>query len=572
MRMPSLTSAAAVLGALGLLAFPGGVRAQDAAVFDWFEYSGADAAHATPPAAGEYANPILQGFYPDPSVTRVGEDYYLVTSTFAFFPGIPVFHSRDLVSWTQIGDAIDRPDQLDFGNLGLSRGVFAPAINHHDGLFYILNTCVDCGGNFMITASDPAGPWSDPNWLPDLEGGIDPSIFFDPDGTAWIVNNGPPEGTPRYDGHRAIWIQRYDLATHRTVGPRTVLVDGGVDPSTNPIWIEGPHIQKVGDWYYLTCAEGGTAEGHSQVVLRSRAADGPYVAYESNPILTQRGLPGDRPLPITSAGHAQLVQTQNGDWWATFLAVRPYGDDLYNTGRETFLLPVTWTDGWPRITGPDEVIPYVHARPDLPVQPAPALPTSGDFTVRDEFDGRPLPRHWMMMRNPVGAWLDLSSRPGTLRLSAKPVELGDNGNPAFIGRRQQHMNASAVTALEAAPARVGDRYGLAALQNDDYWLALSVTRRPDGVWAEVRRRAGSEGARSGEVVSERRLASDGPYRLKVTAEGGAYAFALAQGGEDFAPVGETLDGSILSTRTAGGFVGVVLGPFAIAAPLSAPEP
>ena len=302
----------------------------------------------------DYRNPILQGFYPDPSITRVGDDYYLVNSTFAWFPGIPVFRSRDLVSWTQIGNAIDRPDMLDFGRLGLSRGVFAASITHHDGLFYILNTCVDCGGNFVITARDPAGPWSDPVWLPDLEGGIDPSLFFDEDGKAWIVNNGAPEGTPRYDGHRAIWIQAFDPASLRTTGPRTVLVDSGVDPSTNPKWIEGPRIFRHDGHYYLTCAEGGTEEGHSQVVLRADRPTGPYTPFAGNPILTQRDLPRDRPFPITSAGHAEFVETPSGEWWATFLATRPYEGDHYNTGRETFLMPVQWQDGWPRITGPGD--------------------------------------------------------------------------------------------------------------------------------------------------------------------------------------------------------------------------
>ncbi|RZJ98601.1 MAG: glycoside hydrolase family 43 protein [Brevundimonas sp.] len=560
-RIRKLGSSAAVAALLAFAA-PGAALAEQAA-FAWFEYSGADAANAPAPTDGQYANPILQGFYPDPSVTRVGEDYYLVTSTFSYFPGIPVFRSRDLVSWTQIGNAIDRLDQLDFARLGLSRGVFAPTINHHDGVFYILNTCVDCGGNFLITATDPAGPWSDPVWLPDLEGGIDPSIFFDADGSAWITNNGPPVGTPRYDGHRAIWTQRFDIAARKTFGPRTLLVDGGVDPSTNPIWIEGPHIQKVGDWYYLTCAEGGTAEGHSQVVLRSRKPDGPYIAFEGNPILTQRGLPQDRALPVTSAGHAQLVQTPAGDWWATFLAVRPYEGDFYNTGRETFLLPVTWTDGWPRILETGAVIPYVHARPNLPAEPAPEVPMSGAFTVRDDFDTAALPARWMMMRNPDGAWYDLSSRPGTLLLDARPVELGDSANPSFLGRRQQHMDAQAVTELEAAPQVVGDRYGLAALQNDDYWLTLSITRRADGVWAEVRRRAGPDEAAAGAAVAERRVADAGPYRLQVTAKGPTYGFALAEGDGAFQTIGGDLDGKMLSTRTAGGFVGVTMGPFAI---------
>ncbi|MFN3388207.1 MAG: glycoside hydrolase family 43 protein, partial [Allosphingosinicella sp.] len=317
------------------------------AAFDWFHYEGADPIDALPAGPGTYRNPILRGFYPDPSITRAGDDYYLVTSTFSYFPGLPVFHSRDLVNWTQIGNAIDRPDQLDFGKLGLSRGVFAPAIEHKDGLFYILNTCVDCRDNFVITATDPAGPWSDPVWLPDLAGGIDPSLFFDEDGSAWLLNNGPPVGEPLYEGHRAIWIQAFDPKALKTFGPRTMLVNGGVDISTKPIWIEGPHIIRKNGWYYLIAAEGGTAEGHSQVVLRSKSVTGPYEPFAGNPILTQRDLPRDRVNPITSAGHADFVQLPSGDWWATFLAVRPYEGDFYNTGRETFLMPVDWSGEWP---------------------------------------------------------------------------------------------------------------------------------------------------------------------------------------------------------------------------------
>ena len=196
--------------------------------------------------------------------------------------------------WTQIGNAIDRPDQLDFKNLGLSRGVFAPDISWHDGTFYILNTCVDCGGNFIITAKNAAGPWSNPTWLPEVEGGIDPSLFFDEDGSAWIVNNGPPPETPLYDGHRAIWVQRFDTRTLKLTGPRTLLLNGGVHPEQKPIWIEGPHILRKDGWYYLIAAEGGTAENHSQVVLRSKNVTGPYEPFAGNPILTQRDLPRDR--------------------------------------------------------------------------------------------------------------------------------------------------------------------------------------------------------------------------------------------------------------------------------------
>jgi len=402
--------------------------APNTAAFSNFVYQGEDPSDAIKAGPGQYRNPVVQGFYPDPSVTRVGKDYYLVNSTFAWFPGLPIHHSTDLVNWTQIGNAIDRPGMLDFKRLGLSRAAFAPAITHHDGLFYILNTCVDCGGNFLITAKDPKGPWSDPVWLPQV-GGIDASLFFDDDGRGWIVNNEEPPGPAEYQGHRAIWIQEYDPKTQKTIGPRTVLLDKGVDPSTKPIWPEGPHILKKDGWYYLTAAEGGTAEGHSQVVLRSKAVTGPYVPYEHNPILTQRGLPKDRPLPITSAGHADIVDTPDGQWWATFLAVRPYGDDLYNTGRETFLLPVEWKDGWPVILENGKTIPYVADAPKLPKTPAP--PTSGPFEAVETFAGPELPHGWMTMRNSdlalvVGEGRDAERRSarGQDRRSRPALDLG----------------------------------------------------------------------------------------------------------------------------------------------------
>ena len=559
---PALAIALAAGAALPALAAP-------SAHFEWFDYRGADPIHATLAAGpGEYRNPILQGFYPDPSITRAGDDYYLVTSTFAWFPGIPVFHSRDLVNWTQIGNAIDRPDMLDFGRLGLSRGVFAPAIEHHDGLFYILNTCVDCGDNFVITARDPRGPWSDPVWLPELQGGIDPSLFFDEDGKAYLLNNGPPEGPPRYDGHRAIWIQEFDPAALRTVGPRRVLVDGGVDPSTNPIWIEGPHIIKRDGFYYLICAEGGTAEGHSQVVLRSDRAIGPYTPWSGNPILTQRDLPRDRPFPITSAGHADFVQTRNGEWWATFLAVRPYSGDYYNTGRETFLMPVSWEGGWPRITAPGELIPYVQARPDLPPQAPAPVPTSGPFRIREEFEGDALAPYWLMARNPRSAWYSLSG--GALRLEARPTGLGDNGNPSFLARRQQHINATAETALRFAPSRDGDSAGLAAFQNDDYWYAIGLGHEGGRDVVQLRRRAGPEDPATGTILASEPIEASAaaPLRLRIEAEGPRYHFAFAPGDGAWRTLARDLDGTLLSTRRAGGFVGAVFGMFAV----SAPEP
>ena len=263
--------------------------------FKWFQYHARDAVFDQEAPQGTYRNPVLAGFYPDPSITRVGDTFYLVNSTFTYFPGIPVFESRDLVHWRQIGNVIDRPRELSFAGKDVSRGIFAPTIRYHNGLFYLITTAVDSGGNAVFVAKNPAGPWSDPVPLPELQGGIDPSLFFDDNGKAYVVNNGLPQGGPKYEGHRAIWIREFDPAARKLVGRAKVLVNGGVDMSKKPIWIEGPHLYRHAGWYFLMCAEGGTSTQHSEVVLRAKSPWGPFKPYAGNPILTQRDLPADRP-------------------------------------------------------------------------------------------------------------------------------------------------------------------------------------------------------------------------------------------------------------------------------------
>ncbi|HBH43736.1 MAG TPA: glycoside hydrolase 43 family protein, partial [Hyphomonas atlantica] len=376
------------------------------ASFSYFTYSGNDPVFDAPLEENQARNPILAGYYPDPSIVKVDTEYYLVNSSFTHFPGIPIFRSQDLVNWTQIGNVIDRPDMLDFSGLTVSRGVFAPTIEFHDGLFYVINTCVDCGGNFIVTARDPAGPWSDPQWLPHV-GGIDPSLFFDEDGKVYILNNDAPEGEPLYEGHRAIWIREVDAETFEPIGEAVVAVNGGVDLSQQPVWIEGPHLYKVDGTYYLSAAEGGTGPQHSQVVLTADSPMGPFTPHPDNPVLTQRDLPEDRPNPITSVGHVDFTQDDDGNWWAVFLGTRPYQGNEYNTGRETFLMPVTWENGAPRITEPGEVMSYVVDRPALPAQSPGPLPLTGNFTYTDEFDEAALPMHWLMVRTPSEQWYRL---------------------------------------------------------------------------------------------------------------------------------------------------------------------
>lgn len=532
--------------------------------FDWFAYEGRDSVYSTlTVGANDYVNPVLSGFYPDPSVTRVGDDFYLVNSTFSYFPGIPVHHSRDLVNWTHIGNVIDRPTQLNFDTLGISRAVFAPSINHHKGTFYVLNTCVDCGGNFMVTATNPAGPWSDPLWLPEIDG-IDPSFFFDDDGKAYIMNNGPPIGPPQYDGHRAIWIQEFDLAANKLIGPRTMLVNGGVDFSTKPIWIEGPHIFRKDGQYIMTAAEGGTAEGHSQVVLKSKHVRGPYVPFAGNPILTQRDLDSTRAFRITSAGHAELVETAAGEWWAIFLATRPYAGDFYNTGRESYLLPVTWKDGWPIILPAKTPIPYVHAKPNLPAGAKLARETHGNFAHRDEFADTTLAMDWLQIRTPRERWYDFSSTPGWLTLRARSADITKRAQPSFVGRRQQHLNATATTRMRYTPTRDGDKAGLMAFQNDDFSYFIAVTMDSGKTVVRLEERSGDSTKVYPKILGSAPLIGDAAsdIYLKIVARGALYDFYYGSTADNWTLLKADVDGRVLSTKVSRGFVGTVFGLYA----------
>jgi len=548
------------------------VSLNPSAHFKYFQYDGHDAVFDQPAGPGTYRNPVLAGFYPDPSITQVDGKFYLVNSTFVFFPGIPVFESRDLVHWRQIGNVIDRPRELNFDNKDVSRGIFAPTIRYNKGLFYLITTAVDSGGNVVFVAKNPAGPWSDPFLLPALEGGIDPSLFFDDDGKAYVVNNGLPEGGPKYEGHRAIWIQQFDTATRKLVGPRKMLVNGGIDISKKPIWIEGPHMYRHAGWYILMCAEGGTSTQHSEVVLRAKSPWGPFEPYKDNPILTQRDLPADRPNPVINAGHADLVAAPDGSWWAVFLASRPYEQVHYNTGRETFMLPVTWHDGWPVILPKGKPIPYVVEAPTFARQAPGAIafvPTTGNFTWRDEFAGPVLREQWLYVRTPVTDWADLTQRPGWLTIHALRVPLESKQNMSFLARRQQHLAYDAGTELEtpADPGKVSA--GLAAFQNQDYWFFLGVRRRTASqVQIFLEKRAGkqTETVATAEVTdAAERVGVNGNadrIKLRISARARDYSFYFDTSGKGWQPLKEHEDGSILSTDVAGGFVGAMVGPYA----------
>jgi alpha-N-arabinofuranosidase len=498
-------------------------------------------------------NPILTGFYPDPSVVKVGADYYLINSTFAYFPGLPIFHSKDLKNWKQVGNVISRPSQMNFMGHRMTRGLFAPSISYKDGVYYVVCTLIDKGGNFVVTAKDPSGPWSDPTWLPEVNG-IDPSIYFD-DSKAYIIyNSDAPENKPLYSGHRTIKIFEFDAAKLKVVGEEKILVNGGVDITKKPVWIEGPHILKTKDWYYLYAAEGGTSVNHSEVILRSKSVSGPYTPYENNPILTQRDLPVDRKNPITSAGHAQFVDGPDGKTYAIFLAVRPYRGNFYNTGRETFIAPVEWKDGWPVINPQHKEIQYSYPVSYAETKQVNARPQSGNFNYAITFE-KTLDPALLFLRSIDSSSFSLSAANG-LTMKLKPETCMETGNPSFIGKRQQHLYCSTETLLEFNSKSDGEKAGLVIFQDERhfYYLckSLSAGKSVVQLYKSNTETPTMDLMNEVEAVSEKVL-------LRIGAEGEKYNFSYSDKPGKWSVLMDNIDGTFLSTEVAGGFIGCVFG-------------
>ncbi|MHA4844630.1 glycoside hydrolase family 43 protein [Flavitalea antarctica] len=507
-----------------------------------------------------YTNPILAGFYPDPSICRAGDDYYIVNSSFAYFPGLPIFHSKDLVSWKLIGHAMDRPSQLELKGAGVSRGLFAPAISFYKGKFYIVCTLIDRGGNFIITADNPAGPWSEPTYIKEANG-IDPSIYFDEEtDRAWLVYNSvPPDNKSLWNGHRTIRMYELDYKNLKLTGEEKLLVNGGVDVSKKPVWIEAPHIYKINGWYYLMCAEGGTEYNHSEVIFRSKSIEGPYLPWEKNPILTQRHLSRSRPNPVTTAGHADLVQTQNGSWYAVFLACRPYQDDMYNIGRETFLSPVTWTeDGWPVITKGDETVKYKYPLPLPGVNPKPVNHFTGNFTYHDDFDKPVLDNRYIFLRTVTSSWFNTTEKKGILTVQLRPESVSGDANPSFVGFRQQHHRATITTKLAFSAAGENEKAGVVIFQNETtyYYLCKSIA---DGKPAIQLYQSSGD---SMKLLTSLPLGSaNSDCYLRIEPKDNIYTMSYSINDSKWTKIRD-VDGTILSTAKAGGFVGCVIGMYA----------
>lgn len=483
----------------------------------------------------KYQNPVIPGFYPDPSICRVGKDYYLVTSTFQYFPGVPVFHSTDLINWEQIGHCLTRYSQLPLDNAWTSGGIYAPTIRYNDGIFYMVTTNVSNGGNFYVYTHNPAGKWSDPIWID--QNGIDPSLLFDEDGKVYFLSTTADDvKTP------GICLSEIDIKTGRRLTEVKFIWSGS--GGRHP---EAPHLYKIKDYYYLMIAEGGTEYGHMVTIARSKSPFGTFESYPRNPILTHRNSGFS---PISGTGHADMVEDINENWWMVFLAFRTTDGEYHHLGRETFLAPVEWSEeGWPVVNGNGTVQLTMESNRINTEQIL-----AKDF--EDNFQDPTLNYQWNFIRNPYENMYSLTEKKGYLRLYGSEISLNDVDSPTFVGKRQQHFNCRVTTLLDFNPEKKDEEAGLTVFMDEKHHNEIAVMGDGLGRKIILRRTIGKLSA----IVAEN-VIGKGNVILEVSADKNEYHFKYAIGDDvpKLIADGET---KYLSSEVAGGFTGVYIGIYA----------
>ena len=483
-------------------------------------------------AAQGYKNPILKGFNPDPSICKVNDDYYMATSSFEYFPGLPIYHSKDLVNWKQIGHCLTRESQLNLHRVNASGGLFAPSLRYKDGVFYVICTNVSAGGNFFCTATDPAGPWSEPIWV-DIKS-IDPDIFWDEDGKTYFVTQ----------GDEGIRITEIDIKTGKVLSPER-LVWGGIGGR----FPEAPHVYKKDGYYYLLLGEGGTEYAHSATIGRSKYLFGPYESCPLNPILTHCNRIGQG-NPIQGVGHADFIQATDGSWWVVFLGFRvtqPYSY-YHILGRETFLAPVDWPEGgWPQVNGNGTVSLQMNA-PTLPLHPIEKAPT------RTDFNEDKLGLDWQYLRNPILENYSLTEKKGHLRISASPYTLNETEAVSFVSRRQTEHDFIVETEMELVSSTDNEEAGVTLIQNNTHHYDLLLKKRGNKNLIQLRVKAGS----LSYIAAEQEVESN-KVKLNIQGTPLSYKFnyTTSENGK-YRELGN-LDTRYLSTEVAGGFTGVMIG-------------
>jgi beta-xylosidase len=517
-------------------------------------------------------NPILPGFYPDPSICRVDDDFYMITSSFSLFPGVPIFHSTDLVNWEQIGHILDRKSQLHTTADHMTAGVMAPTLRYHDGTFYMNTTNVSDKWNFIVTAKDPRGPWSDPYWLEGCPG-IDSSLFFDEDGKAYITGTRGDISEDGTHGNQVIWISEIDLVKLCLVGEKRTIWGGALKNCASP---EAPHLYKKDGYYYLMIAEGGTEHFHAVTIARSKNIFDYYEGYSGNPILTHRHL--GKHYPISNVGHADFVELKNGEWYAVMLASRLIEGYHKNLGRETFIAPVVWEEGWPVISPGTGKVEWSYPAPDLPAY------TPNPIPERDDFEDEKLGMDWVFFGTPYDNFHTLSDSKLSLRLlpramspELRKINLSaanmDKDNPrlSFVGRRQQHASFRITVKMCFDALSENETAGIVVMQASNHQFRFE---RSMGKGKQLLRLIQCTSELNGYphqphfkgVTTETELANTevegGDIILSMIAEGQAYSFYYGKVDGSLALLYENADARKINPEIVGGMVGTMLGMFA----------
>lgn len=491
-------------------------------------------------------NPVISGFHPDPSVCRVGDTFYLINSSFQYFPGVPLYESRDLVNWQLKGNVLNRASQLNLEGATSWTGIYAPTIRYDKGTFYMITTNIGHGQNFLVTAKNPEGPWSEPLWLE--QGGIDPSLYFE-NGRCYMVSN-PNDG---------ITLCEINPQTGQQLTQSKVIWRG-----TGGRYPEGPHIYKKDGYYYLLISEGGTELAHRLTIARSRNIYGPYEANPANPILTNCSQKGQL-KQIQGTGHGDIVQAKDGSWWIVFLAYRNMGGSYHHLGRETFLAPVEWPKGgWPVVNGGEPIDTLTETRL-LPQEP---------YAKKADVLRENNPA-WVYLQNPDSTkyeWISISNGTGSdkagsnpdgggntdkkLRLYGSESSLTANRQPTFIGRRQEAERMTCEVTM-TPEGNSNFESGLTVYQINDGHYDFFTRANGDSLDLFLRYEL------KGLPQNLQRVASlrGGSVHLCITSENNSYVFSYSQGDGNLKEAGR-LPSTLLSTEVVGGFTGVTIGMFA----------
>ena len=482
----------------------------------------------------QYENPIIRGFNPDPSICRVGEDYYLVTSSFEYFPGLPIYHSKDLVNWKQIGNCLQRAEEFPLNHVKDSGGIWAPTIRYNEGTFYVTAT-LELYGNFIVSTDNPAGKWSAPVWL--SVGGIDPSILFDEGKVYYCTNHREHPETEE------ITLEEIDIATGALLTkPKAIWlgIGGG--------FLEAPHIYHIGEWYYILTAEGGTNFNHMITVGRSSNIWGPYEKCPWNPILTNVH---DTSQEVQCAGHGDLFQDHNGNWWMVHLGIRLCRRTMSNLGRETFLTPVIWENDWPVIENNRKAA--IVCDGPLWERQRETKEWKADFT-KSEWEPEII-----FLRSPVME--NYCRENGRLSLKPTLVRLSDCANPSFVARRPFDFDCEMETEFTFGPRENGDEAGVAVILASDFRVELSVRKEGDGNYLILRKNAED----MVQIAYKEKLTDlDGKkIRMKIQSDKEKYSFYFGVGEEDLQLIG-TGSTRFLCCELAGKcFTGTVWGMYAV---------